>query len=593
MKGQKKPSGEIITFTSEKDMPPMAVSLGSMLWNKTGTWRYIRPLYDNKTAPCDEACPAGEDVEAIEYLCGLGRYEEAWKTILNEHPFPAVQGRVCYHPCEEACNRGQYDNAISIHSIERFVGDYGLEHGLVPPMDLTVGRKKREGNVAIVGSGPAGLVCAYHLARMGYSTVVLEAHPAAGGILRVGIPQYRLPKDVLEGEIDIIRKVGVDIQTKSPVDIEMLTKDLTDFDALFLAPGAHQSRKLDVPGEEAKGVMSGLQFLIDHNLGRTVEIGKKVAVIGGGNTAMDAARSALRLGSEVVVVYRRSRAEMPAIPSEVEEAEHEGIPIHFLATPVRVITDGEHVRQMECVKMKLGDPDSSGRRRPVPVEGSNFTMDIDTILTAIGESPELSFLSEDIKTEWGSIVTDNWGATSRKGIFAGGDVTDQPRTVAHAIGSGKRVAIAIDAFLQGKNVESGLEAVRIGHKGSLSMERYLGGDIRFDGSRVVGYEDLNLAYFEHKDQVELLRHNIEEAKQSFVEVNQGLNEEAVLAESGRCFNCGVCNMCENCWVFCPDISIWQKEDGFGYDIDYDHCKGCGICVEECPRAAMSMEEERK
>ena len=243
--------------------------------------------------------------------------------------------------------------------------------------------------------------------------------------------------------------------------------------------------------------------------------------------------------------------------------------------------------------MKLGEPDSSGRRRPVPIEGSNFTMDVDTILTAIGESAELSFLAEDVKTEWGSIVTDGLSATSRKGFFAGGDVIDQPRTVAHAIGSGKMAAIAIDAFLQGNTAKAVIEAVRIGHKGSLSMERYLGGDIRFQGSKVVGYEDLNLDYFEHKNRVELPRHGIEEAKHSFIEVNLGLQEEAVLTESGRCFNCGVCNMCENCWVFCPDISIWRKEESFGYDIDYDHCKGCGICVEECPRAAMSMEEEKK
>lgn len=592
MKNRNHQSTKTITFTSEQEMPDLAVSLGNMLWNQTGSWRYIRPKYDNKTAPCNEACPAGEDVEGVEYLCGQGKYKEAWERILREHPFPAVQGRVCYHPCEDSCNRGQYDDAISIHSIERFVGDYGLEHGLTPP-ETGHRQAKTTRKVAIVGAGPAGLVCAYHLARMGYSTLVLEAHPVAGGILRLGIPPYRLPKDVLEAELDLIRKAGVNIQTDSRVDLDVLTKDLKDFDAVFLSPGAHQSRQLNVPGEEYEGVMSGLQFLIDFNLGRTVDIGKKVAVIGGGNTAMDAARSALRLGSDVVVVYRRSRSEMPAIPSEVEEAEHEGVPIHFLATPVRVLSDGSRITQMECIKMELGEPDESGRRRPVPIEGSNFTMDVDTIFTAIGESPELSFLPDQIKTEWGSIVTDGFGATHQSRVFAGGDAIDQPRTVAHAIGSGKKAAVAIDTFLRQKDAKPAIEAIQIGHKGSVSMDRYLRDHAPFDGSQVVKFEDLNVAYFEHAQQVRLPRLNVEEAKGSFAEVNQGLGERTVLTESGRCFNCGVCNMCENCWVFCPDISIWPKQDAFGYDIDYDHCKGCGICVEECPRAAMSMEEEIK
>ena len=593
MKRRNKQSDEIITFTSEKEMPPLAVSLGSMRWNKTGTWRYMRPIYENKTPPCDEACPAGEDVEGVQYLCEQGKFEDAWKLIIEENPFPAVMGRVCYHPCEDACNRGQFDEAIAIHCVERFVGDYGVSHGMHPPAGPQAGRKKKQKRVAVVGSGPAGLVCAYHLARMGYSTTVLEAHPVAGGILRIGIPAYRLPKDVLEAEIDHIKHVGVDIQTNSRVDLEVLTKDLKDFDAIYVAPGAHESRRLKVPGEDARGVMSGLQFLIDLNLGKKVEIGKKVAVIGGGNTAMDAARSALRMGSDVVVVYRRSRSEMPAIAAEVEEAEHEGIPIHFLATPVRVMGDTARVTQMECIRMELGEPDESGRRRPVPIEGSTFTMDVDTILTAIGESPDLSFLPEDVETEWGSVVTDAFGSTSRRGVFAGGDAVDQPRTVAHAIGSGKMAAIAIDTYLRGKKIEAAVTPVKVGLKGSVSMERYLRGEMRFNGSKVVRFEDINLAYFEQKERVELPRKNIEESKRSFVEVNAGVSEEAVLSETGRCFNCGVCNMCENCWVFCPDISISRKKGGFGYDIDYDHCKGCGICVEECPREAMSMEEEAR
>jgi len=308
---------------------------------------------------------------------------------------------------------------------------------------------------------------------------------------------------------------------------------------------------------------------------------------------MDTARSALRLGSDVVVLYRRSRAEMPAIPSEVEEAEREGIPMHFLVAPQRIITSDQRVAQLECVRMRLGEPDASGRRRPVPIEGSTFTIDVDTVLAAIGESADLSFLPEEVQSKWESIVTDGFAATSQAGIFAGGDAIDQPRTVANAIGAGKTAAMAIDASLRGATLQQSLPQVRVGQKGTLSMERYSGAEPRFDGAQVVKFEDLNQAYFEHAGRAPQPRRPVEEVNRSFLEVELGLDEAAVAAESGRCFNCGVCNMCENCWVFCPDISILHREDAFGYDIDYDHCKGCGICVKECPRAAMSMQEEIK
>ena len=579
---------EQILLRTEKDLPYQAISLGSMEWNRTGTWRYLRPRFDNKVSPCNEGCPAGQDIEGAMVLIGKGKVLEAWDLFKEESPFPGVCGRVCYHPCESSCNRGEFDEAVSINALERFLADTAFKHG----RRVTMRREKKTEKVAVIGSGPAGMTCAYHLARMGYAVTVFEALPVLGGMLRVGIPEYRLPKKILEAEIDQILELGVTTEINRRFGENLQQKDLKEYAAIFFALGNHVSKKLGVPGENEEGAMSGVEFLRKVSLGKEVPTGKKVVIIGGGNTAIDAARTALRLGAKPAVLYRRTREEMPAFPAEVHEADEEGIDISFLVSPVRLVMENGQ-KKLECVKNRLGPPDEDGRRRPVEVKGSNYFLEVDQVLTAIGEDADLAALPKKIGIQDNIILTDERGATKQDGIFAGGDIIHQPHTVVHAIGSGKRAAIFIDCFLGKKKWEGVFDAIRIGERGSLSMRRYLRDEKEQPplSPKTVLLKDLNLDYFEPKKREKTTRLPMGKRQGTFEEVNLGFPEETALAEAKRCFNCGVCNLCDNCYIFCPDVAI-RKENGNNV-IDYDHCKGCGICVEECPRDAMVMEEERR
>ncbi|MDI6753268.1 MAG: NAD(P)-binding protein [Thermodesulfobacteriota bacterium] len=582
---------EQIIFKREEDMPYLPITFGSMAWNKTGTWRYLRPKFENKISPCIEGCPAGQDIEGAMVLIGKGKILQAWDLFKEENPFPAVCGRVCFHPCESSCNRGEFDEAVSINALERFMADMASRHGRKPLGK----REKRKEKAAIVGSGPAGLTCAYHLARLGYGVTVFEALPVLGGMLRVGIPEYRLPKKVLEEEIDQILELGVKAEVNVRLGKDFLMNDLKEYQAIFLAMGNHQSKSLGIPGEDTQGIMSGLEFLKNVNLGKAVALGKRVAVIGGGNTAIDAARSVLRLGSKPFILYRRTREEMPAFLGEILEAEEEGIEISYLVSPVRVIAENGKVSRLECLKNRLGPADEDGRRRPVEIKGSNFFLEVDQVIAAIGEEADLSPLPKKLGLKENAVLTDERGATRQKGVFAGGDIIQQPRTVVHAIGSGKRAAIFIDCFLKKKKWEGLFEAIRIGEQGTLSMKRYLQAENERASlsSKTVRLKDLNLDYFDYKKRKKMPKTQVAKRVGSFEEVNQGYAEETAVAEAKRCFNCGVCNLCDNCYIYCPDVAILkQGEDGPNV-IDYDHCKGCGICVEECPRDAMVMEEERR
>lgn len=578
--------GQPVVFKNEAQMPPLPVSVASTLYNKTGTWRYIRPVYMDKTPPCVEACPAGEDIEGYMYLVARGRFEQAWELIMEENPLPAVCGRVCYHPCEGSCNRGEFDQPLAINAVERVIGDYGLDFE-AKRLRLSASKKEK---IAVVGSGPAGLTCAYHLARLGYKVTLFEALPQAGGVLRIGIPKYRLPKDVLDKEISRILSLGVELRSNVKVGQDIPWRDMRGFDALFIAIGVHQSRKLNIPGEDLKGVISGLEFLRAINMGEEVEIGERVVVIGGGNTAMDAARSVLRLGRKPTLLYRRTRAEMPAIEEEIEETLKEGIKINYLVSPVKIIGENGRVRGLECIRMRLGQPDQSGRRRPIPIEGSNFIIDVDTVITAVGEIAQSSFMPEGLEIQNGVIKTDGKGATNLGKFFAGGDIIDQPHTVVHAIGSGKRAAMAIDCFLRGESLEEKMEKIKMGHKGSLAMRRYLGEEEK-DNLQVVRIEDINLDYFEESQRQRVPQLKLKERVKGFDEINIGFSRGTAIEEAQRCFNCGVCNMCDNCFIFCPDLAISKREDDHRYQINYDYCKGCGICAEECPRNAISMVRE--
>ncbi|MCL6642256.1 MAG: FAD-dependent oxidoreductase [Candidatus Bipolaricaulota bacterium] len=545
-----------IVFTSEREMPPMAVSLADMSHNRTGGWRYMRPIYSEKIAPCKNACPVGNDIPRILSLVSEGRYEEAWRLFRQTSPLPGVCGRVCYHPCETRCNRKDFDEALSIASLERFVADacFDLE-------DKISDRPKRSEKIAIVGSGPAGLTCAYFLAKDGYAVTVFEAASQPGGMLRLGIPSYRLPREVLDREIELIARWGVEFRTNTKIgqdiDIEKLWEQ---YDALFVATGAHHSRALSIPGEEF--ALTGLEFLKAVNAGQTVNIGKRTLIIGGGNTAMDCARTALRLGAQPLVVYRRTRAEMPAIAEEIEEAEHEGVQFEFLAAPTAICRrDGK--LEVHCVRMQLGEPDRSGRRRPVPIPGSDFRILTDSVLKAVGEEPDLSFLSEHLETSEGIVMERAQGLLERAGIFIGGDAQTGPSTVAQAMRSGRETAYAIMRFLRGERKPKAPqldEALRV-----------------------------NFSYFVHKPRVPTPQLPVSERTSSFAETKRALSVDQARTEASRCFSCGVCNTCDNCWVFCPDAAIVRTNGS--YSVNYDFCKGCGVCAEECPRSVISLVEE--
>ncbi len=597
-------------------VPPVAVSLTSTRVNPTGSWKYIRPLFQDKVAPCNQGCPVGIDIEGYMNLLRENRLDEACELLLRENPLPAVTGRVCYHPCEIACNRAKLDAAVSIHAVERMLGDRALEAPLPEAAPRT-----RDESVGIVGSGPAGLSCAYHLVRLGYEVTVYEAEPEPGGVLRYGIPEYRLPKSVLAGEVDRLRALGVQIRCGVRVGQDLPYADLERHDAVFVAAGVQRSRRLGIPGEDAGGVLPGLDFLREVNRGRRPPVGPRVVVVGGGNTAMDCARTALRLGAEVTVLYRRGREEMPANREEVEEALMEGVKFLFLAAPVAVRasvhphedeplealeamfgalegrTPAPQVVGLDCVRMTLGEPDASGRRRPETLADSGFFLAADTVLTALGEEPDLDFLPGDVRRNGPAVRVNPLGATSRTAVWAGGDIIEEPHTVAYAIGSGKRAAIGIDRFLRMRAGEAtdgvDLRELRLGPQGNLSMTRWREDDpVRRAEpvNEVVRFEQLNLAHFarapRHLDRFLPAEHS----RRTFAEANHGLRPPDALAEARRCFNCGVCNACELCLIYCPDVAI-SRGDGAGFTIAYDYCKGCGVCAEECPRGAITMTRE--
>ena len=397
--------------------------------------------------PCQEACPIQQDTKGYVALVAKGKFKEALELIREVNPLPAVCGFICHHPCEEACLRTEVDQPIPIRLLKRFVAEYERSG----EKTLRRLKKKRREKILVIGSGPAGLTAANDLRLLGFGVTIVEALPILGGMLSVGIPEFRLPRDIVQMEIDGIRALGVEMKTKHRFHFDGNGKRFQKlgFQAAFLSIGAHRSLRLNIPGEELQGVLPGVEFLRDINLGKKIKIGKKIAVIGGGNVALDVARSAIRLGSESVeIYYRRSREEMPAIPEEVEEAMREGIKIHFLASPVKMMGRGEKTIGMECVRMRLGEPDETKRRRPIPIEGSNFRFHADTIIAAIGQRVDRNASKEFETNQEGTIRVDpETGETSMKGVFAGGDVVTGPGWAIDAIAAGKKGAQSIYRYL--------------------------------------------------------------------------------------------------------------------------------------------------
>ncbi|MFC1914493.1 FAD-dependent oxidoreductase [Chloroflexota bacterium] len=475
----------------------------------------LQPELDREAVivPCHDACPAGINVPLYVYLAGEGKYQDSIAIVREKVPFPGVLGRVCIHPCEEACRRGSLNEPISIKSLKRFVADRDTGEWKQFSRQLPPTGKK----VAMVGSGPAGLTAGYYLAKTGHSVTVYEQLPAAGGMMRVGIPDYRLPPEVLDAEIEEIKRVGVDIRLNTRVEsVEGLFEQ--GYKAVFLGPGAHQGMKLGIDGEDSPGVVDGAAFLRKVNLGEKVEVGDKVAVIGGGNVAMDSARIALRLGAkEVSILYRRTRTEMPASPEEVEAALEEKIDIVFLVAPDRIEKkDGRLI--LRCTRMELGEPDASGRRRPVPIKGSEFSTDFSTVIGAIGQAPEIP-PGFDVKTGRGNVIQTDLQtlATSRTGVWAGGDAVTGPDSVIRAIAAGRKAAVEIDKYLGGTG--------EIDEE--LTRERWIG--------FCCGEEEEFLG----RTRVQMPCLSPEKSAGNFNEVETGLTEEGAVAEGQRCFQCGI------------------------------------------------------
>ncbi len=558
--------------------------------NKTGAQRYERPVYDyaSKTSPCREGCPTGHDIALALLLIARGRPDLAYRVFREESPFPAITGRVCYHPCEAPCNREQYDQPLSIAQLERFAGEHAGDDA--PP---TIGIE-HDSPVAVVGSGPAGLSCAYHLRRLGYRVTVYEAGSEPGGALRTGIPAYRLPRGVLDREIARLEAQGVSFRCGVRIGEQMsLGRLREEFAAVFLGVGRSRPRCLTVPGADKDDVVSGLELLRQVNQGVSVRVGRRVIVIGGGDVAVDVARVARRLGAaEVVMCAVEGESELPAHPEEAEAARQEAVRIEAGWAPLE-ITARDGALGVVIARVTGVQRDRSGAVTFQVDRADVRQVDAETVIYAIGQELERGSLPEGL-VDGARVAVGEWGDTAMPGVFAGGDASGTYNVV-QALGAGKRAAIGIDLFLQRRNQADLARRIGVGARGALSFTSYLAlvaGRPEPTRARVVGFPEINLDYFRPAARAAKPEADAATRLTGFVEVTAPLDGRAAQGEARRCFTCGFCSMCGNCFTYCPDAAITQRAD-WGFEIELDYCKGCGVCVQECPRSAMSMIPEEE
>jgi 2-oxoacid:acceptor oxidoreductase delta subunit (pyruvate/2-ketoisovalerate family) len=535
---------------------PFAITLnpGSSLANRTGSWRTMRPVYLDRLPPCNHQCPAGEDIQGWLFHAESGNYEAAWRHLTRDNPFPAIMGRVCYHTCESACNRGKLDEAVGINSVERFLGDEAIKRGWKFAAPAAETGKK----VLIVGAGPSGMSAAYHLRRLGHAVTVMEAGPLMGGMMRFGIPKYRLPREALDAEMQRVVEMGVTVRLNSKVDNILETMKAGSFDAAFLAVGAHIGKRAMIPSGDAAKIVDAISVLRSMEGEDKPMLGRRVVVYGGGNTAVDVARSVKRMGGEPIIVYRRTRDKAPAHDFEIEEALQEGVMVKWLST---IKQAGDHAITIE--KMAL---DEKGFPQPT---GEFETLEADSVVLALGQDVDLGLLNgvPGLEVKDGVVKVGTDLMTGHPGLFAGGDMVPAERNVTVAVGHGKKAARHIDAWLRGETY-----APPPKHE-------------------IAQFEKLNAWYYADAPKTVRPMLDIIRRQSSFEEVQGGLDENNALFEARRCLSCGNCFECDNCYGVCPDNAVIKLGPGKRFEFNYDYCKGCGVCVAECPCGAIKMVAE--
>jgi len=533
----------------------------------TGNWRSVRPVYHDKMPPCNNACGTNEKIQGYLDLVKRGKYLDGYALIKEDMPFPSITGRVCYHPCEEACNRGKYDEAISIRAVERFLGDLGLSL----PQDVVKPGPPNGKNVAVVGSGPAGHSAAYQLARLGYEVTILEKSPRAGGLNRGGIPDWVLPQDILDREIGRLIELGVTVKTNTEVGKDVSWDELkTKFHACVLAVGLTEPNSVRAEGEGKPGVLYGLPFLRDIGMGTsTVKLGLRVAVIGGGNTAIDCAREAFRQGAQEVtmITVESNRTEMPCVPEDLHDMLEEGVELLHGRAMTAVLGNG----RVEALQLHPARFTGAINASPIAVDRKAKTERFvaDNVIIAIGQHASLNWLPEEFKTAGGTIAVDQFGRLGETNFFAAGDVVQfgsgQPLMVVNAVGSGKRVAFNLDKVLRGEPLRPRTVPVDV----------------------IVDLNRMNMTYFPHFPRLQQQTLEPVSRRRTQDEVIQSFSEEQAVEEANRCFSCGTCNACDNCYIVCPEPCIVRTDRSNGlYKILVDYCKGCRVCIEECPTGCL-------